>query len=478
MYGDPPTQPAAGALIEPMATVAIVGRPNVGKSTLFNRLAGKKLAIVHDEPGVTRDRREAIVRLGDLTLRIVDTAGLEEAAAGTLAARMRAQTDIAIADSDLMLFMIDARTGVTPLDAAFANLLRRAGKPVLLIANKAEGRQGQTGALEAYALGLGEPSAISAEHGEGIGALYSILREKLHAHGTLTAASVAAGKSDREIAGAPPDVRRPIKLAVVGRPNAGKSTLLNWLTDCDRLLTGPEAGITRDAIAMDWTWKDRRFQLFDTAGLRRKARIDRRLEKLAVSDALAAIRFADVVVVALDATVPFEKQDLQIIDFVVREGRALVVALTKWDLVDRRESETLWRRLQEDAVFAVPQVRGVEMVRVSAHADRGREALMGAVSRAVDTWNRRISTGQLNRWLSEVVERHPPPAVAGRRLKLRYITQPKSRPPYFVIFCSRPEALPESYTRYLINNLRAAFDLGGTPIRISYRKPNNPYAPE
>ncbi|HET7717448.1 MAG TPA: ribosome biogenesis GTPase Der [Bauldia sp.] len=439
--------------------VAIVGRPNVGKSTLFNRLVGRRLALVDDLPGVTRDRREGEARLGDLKFIAIDTAGLDEAPPESLAGRMLAQTRAAIAEADVSMFVIDARAGITPLDAHFAGLLRETGRPVILVANKAEGRAAEGGVIEAYALGMGEPVAVSAEHGEGMGDLRDAL---------------AAIIGEEHEALEPVDAKgRPLQIAVVGRPNAGKSTLINRLIGEDRLLTGPEAGITRDSIAVDWHWRDLHFRVFDTAGLRRKARVEGKLEKLAVGDALRAIRFAEVVVLVLDATAPFEKQDLQIADLVESEGRAIVIALDKWDLIEERQA-TL-KTLREDAERLLPQIRGATLVPVSGLTGEGIDRLAQAIVSAYEVWNRRIPTAQLNRWLEAVVEHHPPPAVSGRRIKLRYLTQAKSRPPSFVVFCSRPEALPDAWRRYLINALRDDFRLPGVPIRLFLRKGDNPY---
>jgi GTP-binding protein len=440
--------------------VAIVGRPNVGKSTLFNRLVGRRLALVDDQPGVTRDRREGEARIGALQFVAIDTAGLDEAGPETLAGRMQAQTEAAIADADISLFMIDARAGITPLDSHFAGLLRKSGKPVVLLANKVEGRAAEAGLLEAYALGLGEPLAISAEHGEGLGELHDAILA--HA-GDETAMLEDADDSDK-----------PIRIAIVGRPNAGKSTLINRMIGEERLLTGPEAGITRDSIAVDWRWRDREFRLFDTAGLRRKARVDEKLEKLSVGDALRAIRFAEIVILVIDALSPFEKQDLQIADLIESEGRALVIALDKWDLVDNRQRT--FADIREKVERLLPQIRGVVLVPVSGLTGEGTDRLMEQALGAYDIWNRRLSTARLNRWIEKIIERHPPPAVSGRRIKLRYLTQAKARPPSFVAFCSRPEALPEAWRRYLVNALREDFDLPGTPIRLMLRKGENPYA--
>jgi GTP-binding protein len=442
--------------------VAIVGRPNVGKSTLFNRLVGKRLALVDDTPGVTRDRREGEGRIADLDFLVVDTAGLEDAAAGSLAARMRAQTEAALSSADVVLFMIDARAGVTPEDERFAAWLRRGGKPVIVLANKAEGRGG-AGALEAFRLGLGEPVALSAEHGEGIDALYEALRAALPA---------APDAEEDEAAERPAG---PLGIAIGGRPKAGKSTLVNRLVGAERVLTGPEAGITRDAIAIEGAWRGRPIRLVDTAGMRRRARVEAKLEKLAVADALRAIRYAEVVVLLLDATAPFENQDLHIAALVEREGRALVVALDKWDLIENPQAALKGHREEIDRLL--PQVKGVALVAISGLTGQGIPRLMEAVFAADAVWNRRIATAQLNRWLEGALAAHPPPAVRGSRLKLRYMTQTKARPPHFILFGTRTDALPESYVRYLVNGLRESFDLPGTPIRVSFREAKNPYDP-
>jgi GTP-binding protein len=439
--------------------VAIIGRPNVGKSTLFNRLVGRKLALVHDLPGVTRDRREGEARLGDLAFTAIDTAGLDEAAPESLAGRMLSQTRAAIAEADACLFLIDARAGVTPLDAYYAGFLRESGKPVILVANKAEGRAGEAGAIEAFSLGLGEPVAVSAEHGEGMGGLYDAL-----------AAIIGDDQDEGAAAKAPAEL---IRIAVVGRPNTGKSTLINRMIGEERLLTGPEAGITRDAIAVDWRWRDVEFRLFDTAGLRRKSRVAGSLEKLAVADTLRAIRFAEVVVLVVDATQPFEKQDLQIADLVEIEGRAIVIALDKWDLVEDRQQAL--QRLREEVGRLLPQIRGVALIPVSGLTGEGIDRLAEAIVTAHAVWNRRIPTARLNRWLVGILEHHPPPAVSGRRVRVRYLTQAKARPPSFIAFCSRPEALTDSWRRYLANALREEFDLPGVPIRLLLRKGENPY---
>jgi GTP-binding protein len=445
--------------------VAIVGRPNVGKSTLFNRLVGRRLALVDDEPGVTRDRREGEARLGDLAFRVIDTAGLEDAERESLSARMQAQTAAAIAQADAVLFLVDARAGATGADRAFADLVRKSGKPAILVANKSEGRAGEAGALETYALGLGEPIAISAEHGEGLADLYDALRAALPE-------ATAPREEGHRPAGDPE--QQPIRIAVVGRPNTGKSTLINRLIGEDRLLTGPEAGITRDAIAVDLTWRGNLLRLYDTAGLRRRSRIEEKLEKLSVADALNAIRFAEVVVVLIDALTPFEEQDIRIADLVEREGRAIVIAVNKWDLIEA-EAGAL-SRLRDEVDRLVPQIKGVQTVVLSAKSGQGLDLLMDAVMKAHAVWNRRVPTAALNRFLAQAVEANPPPALRGRRFRLDYITQPKARPPTFVLFSARAEALPETYRRYLINGLRENFALPGTPIRLTLRAKANPYA--
>jgi len=443
--------------------LAIVGRPNVGKSTLFNRLAGKTLALVHDQPGVTRDRKTAIARIGELEAELVDTAGFEDAEDDSLEARMRAQTERAIAEADLVLFLIDARAGVTPLDETFASILRKSGKPVVLAANKAEGRAGEAGALEAYALGLGEPVAVSAAHGEGIGELFEALQAASDALGPQEDADDEE-EADEDI----------VRLAVVGRPNAGKSTLVNALLGEERMLTGPEAGITRDAVSIRWRWNDHEVRLHDTAGMRKRARIDDPLEKMSVSETVRAIRFAQVVILVMDAMAPLEKQDLQIADLVIREGRALLFAITKWDLVPEKRD---WREAVEDRVDALlPQVKGAPIVYLSGKTGQGLDALMPAVMGLRRDWSAKVKTRDLNDWLQEMTARHPPPAVNGKRVKPRYMAQTKARPPTFVLMASRAEKLPESYKRYLVNGLREAFDLKGTPIRLHVRSGKNPYA--
>ena len=448
-------------------TIAIVGRPNVGKSTLFNRLVGARRALVDDQPGVTRDRREGEGRLGDLSFRVIDTAGLESAAPESLAGKMQAQTATAVAQADAILFLVDARAGATPADRTFADLVRKSGKPAILVANKSEGRAGEAGALESYALGLGDPVAISAEHGEGLADLYDALCA------ALPQATAEADEADEDAAPAEA-VEKPIRIAVVGRPNTGKSTLINRLLGEERLVTGPEAGITRDAIAVDLEWQGRRVRVHDTAGLRRRSRVEEKLEKLSIADTLNAIRFAEVVIVLIDAQTPFEEQDVRIADLVEREGRAVVIGFNKVDLVER-ESGTR-QRLRELVDRVLPQIKGAPVVAISARSGEGLDHLMKSVIDAHAVWNRRVPTAALNRFLAQASEAHPPPAIRGRRIRLDYMTQPKSRPPTFVLFSSRAAALPETYRRYLINGLREAFALPGTPIRLTLRGKANPFA--
>ncbi|MDE3176782.1 MAG: ribosome biogenesis GTPase Der [Pseudomonadota bacterium] len=456
--------------------VAIIGRPNVGKSTLFNRLVGQKLALVDDQPGVTRDRREGEAHLGDLSFTIIDTAGLEEGDPASLAGRMRAQTEVALSDCDAVLFMFDARVGVTGADRHFAQALRRIDKPILLLANKAEGAAGRGGVLDAYELGLGEPIAISSEHGEGTSDLYEALRAVLPASAHEEAEEDEAEPDfDDEEDGPPVDPTKPIRIAVLGRPNAGKSTLLNRILGENRLLTGPEPGLTRDSIELSARWGERELKLFDTAGLRRKARVVGKLEKLAVADALRAVRFAEVVILLLDATIPFEKQDLTLADLAEREGRAVVFGLNKWDLVENKSLAAQTLRAEADRLL--PQLRGARVIPLSGLTGAHLDKLMEAVFQTHETWNRRISTGRLNRWLAPVIDATPPPAVSGRRVKIRYMTQPKSRPPFFVLFGNQVDSIPESYKRFLINGLRETFQLQGVPIRLSMRGGGeNPYA--
>ncbi|MDF2232018.1 ribosome biogenesis GTPase Der [Albimonas sp. CAU 1670] len=465
-----------------MFKLAIVGRPNVGKSTLFNRLVGKRLALVDDQPGVTRDLREAEARLGDLQFVVIDTAGLEEADAESLPGRMRALTERAVDMADASLFLVDARAGLLPQDATFAEILRRKGARVLLGVNKAEGRQGADAAMEAWSLGFGQPIPLSAEHGEGMGDLYTALQTAMQEVEAERAAEAVdlpqdLGEEDdfddelEEIEPGAPE--KPIQIAVVGRPNAGKSTLINKILGEDRLLTGPEAGITRDAISVEIDWAGTRMRIFDTAGMRKKARIQEKLEKMSVSDGLRAVKFAEVVVVLVDADKPFETQDLRIADLAEREGRAVVVGVNKWDLVEDRQGAL--KLLTDEFHRLMPQLKGAPVVPVSALSGEGVERLRTAILKARGKWEMRISTAKLNQWLGEMTSSHPPPAPGGRRIKLRYMTQAKTRPPTFIAFCSRPEELPDSYKRFLVNGLRKHFGMEGTPIRLNWRKGENPY---
>ncbi len=444
----------------PLPTVAIVGRPNVGKSTLFNRLVGKKLALVDDRPGVTRDRREGEARLLGLEFRVIDTAGYEDQDVQTLPGRMRKQTEAAVADADVALFLIDAREGVTPLDSEIARWLRAADTPVVIVANKAESRAGEAGVLDAYRLGLGDPVAISAEHGEGVADLFNALlplveREEVE-------------KEERE-----EGADGPLKLAIVGRPNAGKSTLVNTMVGEERMITGPEAGITRDSIALDWQWHDRPVRLVDTAGLRKRAKVTDKLEWLSTADAKRSIDQAEVVVLLLDATRGLEVQDLKIAASVIEEGRALVVAINKWDVAEHASS--LFNGIKAALEEGLAQLKGVPVLTVSAKTGKGIDQLLGAAFELREQWSRRIGTGELNRWFEAAVEANPPPAPGGKRIKLRYITQVKARPPSFVIFGTRVDQLPESYRRYLLNSMRRDLGLGPVPLRLSMRSPKNPF---
>lgn len=459
-------------------TVVLVGRPNVGKSTLFNRLAGKKLALVDDTPGVTRDWRSAPAHVGGLSFTVVDTAGLEDVTDDSLEARMRRQTEQALARADVALFIIDARAGITPLDRHFANLLRRGKTPVLLVANKTEGKAGQPGMFEAYELGLGDPIPLSAEHGEGMADLVEALLPY--------APPEEAGEADEKDDGFDPalpvgdqpepeeDRSKPIQIAIVGRPNVGKSTLLNSLLGEERVLTGPEAGMTRDAITVDWEWRDRRFKLVDTAGMRRRARVDEKVEKLAVADSLRVIRMANVVVLVVDAGAILDKQDLTIARLVISEGRALVIAVNKWDTVDDRAMAL--RQVEDKLQASLGYIKGVKVVTISALKGHKLDTLLDGVLETYTVWNRRIPTAQLNRWIEGVLEHHPPPLVEGRRVKIRYVTQVKTRPPTFALFVNKPLDLPESYQRYLTTHLRDSFDMPGVPVRLLLRKGKNPYA--
>ena len=463
-------------------TLAIVGRPNVGKSTLFNRLVGKKLALVDNQPGVTRDLREGQARLGDLRFTVIDSAGLEDATDDSLEGRMRRLTERAVEMADICLFLIDARAGVTPTDQVFADILRRKNAHVIVAANKAEGNAGEAGFFEAYGLGLGEPVRLSGEHGEGMTDLLQVLMpiaDELEARHAMAAAepethvAVVDGDEDRAPA---PTRDRPLQVAVVGRPNAGKSTLINAILGEERLLTGPEAGITRDAVSLTLDWGGTPVRIFDTAGMRKKARIDDRLEKLSVSDGLRAVKFAEVVIVLLDVNIPFEQQDLRIADLAEREGRAVVLAVNKWDLEGDRQARL--KALKQEFERLLPQLRGAPLITVSALTGRGLDRLHDAVMQAYEVWNRRVTTAQVNRWLAGMLEAHPPPAPGGRRIRMRYATQVKTRPPGFVVMTSHPEAVPQSYVRYLVNGLRDDFDMPGTPIRLALRGQGdkNPYS--
>jgi GTP-binding protein len=441
-----------------LPTIAIIGRPNVGKSTLFNRLVGRKLALVDDRPGVTRDRREGEASLLGLDFRVIDTAGYEDEDPQTLPGRMRAQTSAAVRDADAALFLIDARAGVTPLDEEIGRWLRSEKTPVILAANKAEGRAGEAGLLEAYALGLGEPIAISAEHGEGIADLFEQLRPHIERD--------PAEEEEAEGEG-------PLKLAIVGRPNAGKSTLINRIISQERLITGPEAGITRDSIAIDWEWQGRPVRLIDTAGMRKRAKVEDKLEKLSVADARRAVDFAEVVVLLLDGTRGLEAQDLRIADHVLTEGRALLVAISKWDVAE--EASSLFNGIKAALEEGLSQARGVPLLTVSGKTGKGLDQLLAAAFEVRETWSKRVTTGQLNRWFEDAVEKNPPPAPGGKRIKLRYITQVNTRPPSFVLFGSRVDQLPDTYLRYLTNGIRKELGFGAVPVRLQARASRNPF---
>ncbi|WP_455482238.1 ribosome biogenesis GTPase Der [Bartonella sp. B35(2025)] len=471
-------------------TIAIVGRPNVGKSTLFNRLVGQKLALVDNKPGVTRDRRIHMAKLQDLQFNVIDTAGLEEAGDHTLEGRMLSQTKAAIDEADLILFVFDAKIGIIPSDLNFASLIRKSGKPIVLVANKSESKAATGGEYEAWSLGLGKPCLISAEHGLGLTDLHDAIlnviardqilenkNEEKYAVMQLVSigndASIGDDIDNLEEESLIYDESKPIRIAIAGRPNTGKSTLINTMLGQDRLLTGSEAGLTRDSISVDWEWHGRHIKLFDTAGLRKKSKIKEKLEKLSVADTLRAIRFAEVVIIIFDATAPFEKQDLQIADLVIREGRVPIIAFNKWDLVENYQTKLA--DLHEKCARLLPQVRGLRAVSLSGQYGQGIDKLMKNVMMMHHVWNCRISTGKLNRWLETVITHHPPPVIAGRRLKIKYVTQVKTRPPGFVISCSRSKAIPQSYLRYLSNELRDTFDMLGVPIRISLRTADNPF---
>ena len=446
--------------------VAIVGRPNVGKSTLFNRLARRRLAIVHDLPGVTRDRKEAPAEIGGRDVTLIDTAGLEEAPPESIAGKMTQGSERAVDEADLVLFVIDGRAGLTPADAHFATWLRRKGRPVILVVNKAEGRGGLAGVSDGYALGFGDPIAVSAEHGEGFGDLHEAVSDAL---------GPAPAKDEAEEEGEA-GAERPLRLAIIGRPNAGKSTLVNRLLGEERMLTGPEPGITRDAIASAWRDSEGRLvRLVDTAGLRKRARVVDSLERMSTGETVQALKEAEIVVLVLDALAPMEGQDLSIATLAEREGRAIVLALNKWDLVPPKERDAARRVLTDRLQTSLAQLRGIPIVPLSALSGSGVDKLMPAVWKAYAAWNTRVPTGALNRWFEGAVTRHPPPLVDGRRLKLRYITQAKARPPTFVIFGTRSEQLPDVYARYLLNSIREDFDMQGVPIRLNLRGTKNPY---
>ncbi|WOK37615.1 ribosome biogenesis GTPase Der [Sphingomonas sp. C3-2] len=445
-----------------LPVVAIVGRPNVGKSTLFNRLVGKKLALVDDRPGVTRDRREGDASLLGLEFRVIDTAGFEDEDPQSLPGRMRVQTEAAVANADVALFLIDARAGVVPLDAEIARFLRGSTTPVVLMANKAEGRAAEAGVLESLELGFGDPVQFSAEHGEGIADLFEALLPHIEKEGEE---DLEDEEEEAE--------NGPLKLAIVGRPNAGKSTLVNRILGEDRMITGPEAGITRDSIAIDLDWNGRPVRLIDTAGMRKKAKVQEKLEKLSVADALRAVDFAEVVVLLLDATLGLESQDLRIADRVLEEGRALIIALNKWDVAE--EPSSLFQGVRKALDDGLAQVRGVPLIAVSAATGKGIDQLIDAAFETREAWSKRVTTGQLNRWFERAIEANPPPAPGGRRIKLRYVTQAKTRPPGFILFGTRVDQLPESYRRYLVNGIRRELGFGAVPVRLTMRAPKNPY---
>jgi len=453
-----------------LPTVAIVGRPNVGKSTLFNRLVGKKLALVDDRPGVTRDRREADATLLGLDFRIIDTAGFETDDAETLPGRMRAQTQAAVRDADVALFMIDARAGLMPLDEEIGQWLRGERTPVVVIANKAEGKAAEAGVMEAYALGFDTPVPLSAEHGEGIADLFDALRPFIEPPDEEVDPQAEAAE-DEEALG-------PLKLAIVGRPNAGKSTLINRILGEQRMITGPEAGITRDSIAIDWNWRApdgsiRPIRLIDTAGMRKRAKVQDKLEKLSVADGLRAVDFAEVVVLLLDATLGLEAQDLRIADKVLQEGRALIIALSKWDIAENPPA--LFQGVKAALDEGLAQVKGLPVLTVSGANGRGIDQLLQVAHETRQAWSKRISTGQLNRWFEKAIEANPPPAPGGKRIKLRYLTQARTRPPSFVLFGTRVDQLPESYRRYLVNGIRRDLGFGAVPVRLTVRAARNPF---